>query len=433
MIYRHHRAKVGTVECTVDLCCLVTAVTSVRSIPVSVVVDGLQPHLQPIGDVRSQVQVDIETAVLIVVMFQCSPLVEETYRTVIGGLARTSVERQGVLLHQGVIFDGFIYPVGVAAIQILVGIGRIDEYRQIVFRVGIIGIDMIHIVLIVVIASTRVAVGQIMEIGKCPRIHILRFACRRIDRPVGRERDLGFLVFTFLGGNQHDTIGCLCSVNRSRSRILQYRYAFHIGRIDHVGIHLHTIDQYQGSGRVYRCSTTNVEPVSFARRTVVGGNVQVTDHTLQSLAKIGDRATLQCLCRNTGYGSGEVGFLLCTITHHHDFVQGFAVLFQGDLQTGLCGNGHDLCFHSNKGDLKLLSLFRFNREVTIHIGDCSTSGSTLYQYRSPGKRRTRDVKNTTGYFLFLLFYLHHSGRCCIVAVRSKARLKSHTRKKDKHP
>ena len=92
MIYRHHRAKVGTVECTVDLCCLVTAVTSVRSIPVSVVVDGLQPHLQPIGDVRSQVQVDIETAVLIVVMFQCSPLVEETYRTVIGGLARTSVE-----------------------------------------------------------------------------------------------------------------------------------------------------------------------------------------------------------------------------------------------------------------------------------------------------------------------------------------------------
>ena len=79
------------------------------------------------------------------------------------------------------------------------------------FRVGIIGIDMIHIVLIVVIASTRVAVGQIMEIGKCPRIHILRFACRRIDRPVGRERNLGFLVFTFLGGNQHDTIGCLCS------------------------------------------------------------------------------------------------------------------------------------------------------------------------------------------------------------------------------
>jgi hypothetical protein len=280
MIYRHHRAKVGTVECTVDLCCLVTVVTSVRSIPVSVVVDGLQPHLQPIGDVRSQVQVDIETAVLIVIMFQCSPLVEETYRTVIGGLARTSVERQGVLLHQGVVFDGFIYPVGVAAIQILVGIGRIDEYRQIVFRVGIIGIDMIHIVLIVVIASTRVAVGQIMEIGKCPRIHILRFACRRIDRPVGRERDLGFLVFTFLGGNQHDTIGCLCSVNRSRSRILQYRYAFHIGRIDHVGIHLHAIDQYQGSGRVYRCSTTNVEPVSFARRTVVGGNVQVTDHTL---------------------------------------------------------------------------------------------------------------------------------------------------------
>ena len=79
------------------------------------------------------------------------------------------------------ILDGFVYPVGVTAIQILVGIGRVDEYRQIMLRVGIISIDMIHVVLIIIVASAGVTIGQIMEIGKCPRIHVLRFACGGID------------------------------------------------------------------------------------------------------------------------------------------------------------------------------------------------------------------------------------------------------------
>ena len=92
MVNRHHRTKVGTVESTVDLCRLVTVIASVGSIPESIVIDGFLPNLHPIGDVRSQIQVDIETAVLVVVMFQRSSLIEEAYRSIIGGLARSSVE-----------------------------------------------------------------------------------------------------------------------------------------------------------------------------------------------------------------------------------------------------------------------------------------------------------------------------------------------------
>ena len=292
---------------------------------------------------------------------------------------------------------------------------------------------MIHVVLIIIVASAGVTIGQIMEIGKCPRIHVLRFACGGIDRPVGRERDLRFLVFTLLGRNQHYAIGCLCSVDRGGSRIFQYRNTFHIGRVNHIGIHLHTVDQHQGAGRVDGGSTTDIESVSFARCTVIGRNIQVTDHTLQSLAEVRDRTAFECLRRNTGYDSGQIRFLLRTITHHHYFVQCFGIFFEGDLQMGLSGNGYDLCFHPDKGDFKLFTLICINREVTFDVGNSSPTGSTFDLHRSSGQGETCVIENTAGYFLFLLCCLHHSGRFCIVVLRSKARLKSHTRKKDKHP
>ena len=75
--------------------------------------------------------------------------------------------------------------------------------------------------------------------------------------------------------------------------------------------------------------------------------------------------------------TGQVGFLLCTITYDNDFLEGLLVFFQ--LHSATRSNGHRHIADIGNGNL--LTLGNGKLVVTVHVGN-SGGLLTLYRYRS---------------------------------------------------
>lgn len=87
-----------------------------------IVVHHLSRKIKPLGDIRRQVEVGIETLVLVVAMLQDTPDVVIAQRCIVGGVFASTVYSQVVLLREAGVFINLVPPVCIANVLVFVGV-----------------------------------------------------------------------------------------------------------------------------------------------------------------------------------------------------------------------------------------------------------------------------------------------------------------------
>ena len=170
------------------------------------------------------------------------------------------------------------------------------------------------------------------------------------------------------------------TVDRRRSRIFQYGNAFDVGRVDkrqvlyrnavddQVRITLFAVAQ--------RTDTTDLHRRLGVDTTFGVQNRKARNDTLQRLGYVHLRLAVQCLV-NIYYGNGtrQVGFLLCTVTHYHHFVEKSVVVSEDNVHVG---SGFQLLsLVAEEGDLNRRPRSYFHRKLTVKVGRYTSSSAFL--------------------------------------------------------
>ena len=150
-------------------------------------------------------------------------LIQITQRKRIGRSSRTTRNAQWITFSGSIILKHGIYPVWI--INIAICIVNWFDLTPIIRRISTIYSLFIHnnhiLFCIQHICSTRNILYTIISI----------------------KRNLGFTLFSLFRSNQYYTIGSLCTIDSSRSRIFQHVDTFNIGRVQGRDITTYTINK----------------------------------------------------------------------------------------------------------------------------------------------------------------------------------------------
>ena len=247
--YRHQRLRIVTNPCiAVYLILLDAGLLGADEA-------GLHRDGQPVIDIVADVVHYVELAEAFIAVAQDRALVHVAHRGVVRSLVATAAQVDVILLQRIALLVDFVHPVRVAAISPLaclavtvlpaVGVGS-NEHGQIVHRVVVVSLDMVHFFLAEDVTAVGIHIGRVHPRSILHGVHVAGTCSRAVERYGCVERYAGGLVLlTALGRNQYHTIGGAGTVDRCRSGILQYRYARYILRVDKVRVHFHTVYQYQ--------------------------------------------------------------------------------------------------------------------------------------------------------------------------------------------
>ena len=187
-------------------------------------------------------------------------------------------------------------------------------------------------------------------------------------------------TFRAFSRNDNYTTSCTCTIDSCWSCILQYTDWLDIFGVYHIEVTFHIINQYEWLNGVsvwtvrvldtHRIGSTNLERLTGSGSITSIRYKQSRHGSLKSIRCIQDRTVTQYLIHfHRRYGSGQIRFLLRTITYYHYFFQRLGIIHHNHFQWGLISYLNILCYvsyirntdHSIRMDRK--------REFTIDIGN----------------------------------------------------------------
>ena len=214
----------------------------------------------------------------------------------------------------------------------------------------------------------------------------------------GIERHAGlFVVLTLFGGNQDNAVCRARTVDGSRAGILQDGDTLDVVGVQRSHVGLHTVHDNQRAAVVERAGTTYLDRDAF----ITGGTAALRDAhtgscTCQCLSQAGDGAVGNLIGAYGGYRTGEVHFLLYTVTHNDYFFEHFVVLLQchGDVRLSL--DGDFLCHITDVADNQGCIVLYFQREFTVHVSNGAIVRGTFFYHTGSDDSHTCVIEYCTG-------------------------------------
>ena len=194
-------------------------------------------------------------------------LVQISGRDGVGACGGTARDTQGVALGLCAVMEHLVEPVGV------------DERA-----VGT--VDALHVGPVVRTAAA-VDVGLVHDGHVLARVKHICPVGHRLPAEVTVEGDLGLPFLTALGGDQHDAVGGLGTVDGGGGGILQHVDALDVGGIDVGDVTLDAVDQIEGTRVAHGAEATDVHLHSRARRSGLRGDVHTRHLALHGLQRTG--------------------------------------------------------------------------------------------------------------------------------------------------
>ena len=136
--------------------------------------------------------------------------------------------------------------------------------------------------------------------------------------------------FSSFGSHDYNSIRSSGTINSCRRGILQYINLFNVIRIDVFQFSTrNTINYNQWFGTTTNCiQTTNQDIIPTTRLIRWALNIDTRHYALHSTSCTGDTSSRQFFCRNRSYGTRQIRFLNCAITHYNNFIKHFCIFFQ---------------------------------------------------------------------------------------------------------
>ena len=215
-------------------------------------------------------------------------------------------------------------------------------------------------------------------------------------------RDFAGTFLTALGGDQHDTIGSLRSVDSSRSCIFQHVDTFDIGRIQCGNVTAYTIYKIKRLRITHRTQTADSD--THAGTGLPGGRNDV--HTrclsLQGRQRVGGIQLGNIVAFHLNRGAGHKFLFLHTVTDDDYFVQNLAVFFQYHIDDGRRTDLNFLRLIADVREYQRLPLSDIYRIVTVDICDATRSDNFFHPHADTNQRlviHTRRHRSRDGLFL----------------------------------
>ena len=219
--------------------------------------------------------------------------------------------------------------------------------------------------------------------------------------------ELGIAGLTVLGGDEHNTVSTLGTVNGGGRSILEDFHAHDIGRVDGgqrgdggnatvtqgitqtevstgiaAALNDDAVDDVQRfSVGVHRGLTTNADRGAGTRSTggLHGGNTRGA--ALQGLVQVGNDGALDVFFLHRDGSAGKVTPFHCTVTHDDNLVEEFGILFQDHVDDSLSAHNDFLsCITDGREHERSAGLHR-DLVVSIQVCDDTVVGALLhYRY-----------------------------------------------------
>ena len=228
-------------------------------------------------------------------------------------------------------------------------------------------------------------------------------------------RNTGLSVLTTLRSDEDHTVGSLRTVDGGRCGVLQYGDTLNILRVERVDIAgLHTIHEDIGAGVVERTHTTHADATAVHTGSTGCSRHGDTGHeALQTGGYVVDGSVVERLAVDLGHRSGKVGFLLCTVTDDHHFVERLLVFRKSNFERCTFPR-HFLGGEAHVGDNQGGILGHVGQcKTSVHVGD-GTVMCTFHKNRRSDNGFSVGVDNGTCTLVRDLFdgvYALHVRRC----------------------
>ena len=340
-------ATIRTEEATPTPHICIGITTGIRFCIFLVVVAEATTYLQPVSNVGSNVHGYIVTTELIRIESHDTFFLVVTQRHVVRSLSAGTLYRNVVVLSRLPVAVHNAYYVPVSIIETLTCfIVQVKVIARNHFTItGLTTVTfqpvfclaneiIIHIHTEQFIFQTGTFIGCTKGTSLCCHVWIVRQNGRSCPREVVGIVDLYSVhLLGALCSNQYHTKCSTCTINRSRSSILQYGDVFNIVRVDKrkvVDNHTIQYDKRSTLRTVTQCTgTTDSHNRSFTQLTTGIQYGQTRNNTLQSLTDITLRTAFHSLCHiHSCNGTSQVGLLLSTVTYYYHFFQQFRIFYK---------------------------------------------------------------------------------------------------------
>ena len=192
------------------------------------------------------------------------------------------------------------------------------------------------------------------------------------------------VILTHLRRDQYDAVRGLRTINSRRCRVFQHGDTLNIIGIDLAELTFHAIDNHQRVRVIHRSPTTDTQlrPV-IARLAGVLTDPYTRHLSGKGLRGIRDRTVGQLLVElHRRDRTGQVHFLLRSITHDDYLVQGLRIFSQTYIKGGLPFYRHRCRRKPNIRKLEHGIVGDLQRELAVEVGDRAVGGTALHDIRA---------------------------------------------------
>ena len=200
------------------------------------------------------------------------------------------------------------------------------------------------------------------------------FAGHALPAPIGIETDHRLAFATALRGDEHYTVGCLCTIDGCRGGILQHVDALDVCRVERCDVTAHTVDEVERSAVAYGTEATDLHLHARTRLTRGRGDVHTRRLSLHGLQWVVGVEFLDVLALHLCRSAGEEFLLLDTVTYYDDLFESLVVLLKDNVEFRT-SHLHFLCSEADVAEDEGLADSRIDGIVAIDVGNRAHSGT----------------------------------------------------------
>ena len=363
---------------------------------------------EPVSNLACDFTVHRIALKIIATMTEQTVLVKEAPADGVLCLFCTSADTQAVFLWRNPVIIEFFEPVGIGiSTAISLPFTGLFVHGHCLFQgSGLVGKDTVECFLAEWAWVTCIFGCTIEVLCELIRVHHFRYTeCIR-ETYITIVAHSCFATLATLGCNKYYTECGTGTIDRGRSCIFQYRYAFNIVRVNRVQFPFNAIDQNKRRRTWTITNSTGTTDIDTHRAVqctsgVAYREVQTRDYTLQSLRYVLYRPGFKYVGIDHADSTGYVHFLLWTIAHNNNFIQYLCIFFHRNVEDcTFCFDSYG--FVADVRNFKC-SAFRYvKREFTIQVGDSSHGGIVFHFDGYTNHGLPILINHGTGRFYFLL-------------------------------
>ena len=273
--------------------------------------------------------------------------------------AVTACDAEGVALSSGIALEHLIDPVGVVDLSCC----RICDTPG-----GHIAVCVFLCVILrpVISLSSRIDVLLVHDGHVLLGIEHIDLVDGVLPTAIAVEADRGTAVLATLGGDEHNAVGRLSTVDGCRGCVLQNIDALDISRVERSDVAAHTIYNIKRRGGTGGADTTDVDFQSLTRLSRLRDDGHTRGLTLQGLQRIGGVELGHIVALDLKGSAGDELFLLYTVADDHDIVERVGLFGKLNGEVVAC-HLHFLLHKTNVGDEKRLTVIGLQGEVSVEI------------------------------------------------------------------